>query len=67
MPSKLLLWRSKLCRTIKLISPITCTGERKNKSRDLATTPSVEFSMPTTPNCAVPAAVAWNTSSKLLQ
>ena len=23
--------------------------------------------MPTTPNCAVPAAVAWKTSSKLLQ
>jgi len=27
----------------------------------------VEFSTPTTPNCALPAAVAWNTSSKVAQ
>jgi hypothetical protein len=31
------------------------------------TTPSVEFSTPTTPYWALPAAVAWNTSSKLAQ
>jgi hypothetical protein len=31
------------------------------------TTPSVLFSTGTTPNSAVPAAVAWNTSSKLTQ
>lgn len=36
-------------------------------SSERVTTPSLEFSTPTTPYCALPAAVAWNTSSKLLQ
>ena len=60
-------WHLLSSLAVKLTSPTTCTGERKNKSRERATTPSLVFSMPTTPNCAAPAAVAWNTSSKLAQ
>ena len=67
MPSREFSCRSRLWRTSRLTSPTTCTGECRNKSSERATTPSVEFSMPTTPNCVVPAAVAWNTSSKLAQ
>jgi hypothetical protein len=59
--------RSRLWRTSRLTSPMMCTGECRNRSNERATTPSVEFSTATTPNCAVPAAVAWNTSSKLWQ
>ena len=39
----------------------------RNRSSERATTPSVEFSTGTTPNSAVPAAVARNTSSMLTQ
>ena len=46
MPSSELIWRSRLWRISRLISPTTCTGERRNRSSDRVTTPSVEFSIP---------------------
>src|SRR5450830_1391650 len=67
IPSSEALWRSRLCRTSRLTSPITWVGVCRNRSSERVTTPSTEFSTPTTPYWALPAAVAWNTSSKLAQ
>jgi hypothetical protein len=44
-----------------------CSGDCRNRSSDRETTPSVEFSTGTTPNSAVPDAVARKTSSMLTQ
>src|SRR5450830_199736 len=67
IPSSEALWRSRLCRTSRLTSPITWVGVCRDRSSERVTTPSTEFSTPTTPYWALPAAVAWNTSSKLAQ
>ena len=67
MPSSDGSRRSRLWRTSRLVSPTTCRGDWRKRSSDREITPSVEFSTGTTPNSAVPAAVARNTSSMLIQ
>ena len=66
-PSSELLVRSRLWRTSRLTSPTTWVGVCRNRSSERVTTPSTEFSTPTTPYWALPPAVAWKTSSKLAQ
>lgn len=58
MLSRELVVRSRLWRTSKLTSPTTWVGVCRNMSSERVTTPSVEFSTPTTPYWALPAAVA---------
>src|SRR6218665_2731055 len=67
MPSSEWLGRRRVWRTSRLTAPTPCVGVCRNRSSERVTTPSVEFSPPTTPYWALPAAVAWKTSSKLAQ
>src|SRR3989344_4495409 len=67
MPARSGVTRSRLWVTSRLVSPMMVSGDCKSRSSERATTPSVEFSMGSTPKSAEPETVARQTSSMLGQ